>query len=67
MLNDLKEMEKVLNMPAIKLKQPTETRWLSHEQAVHSLRKCLCAIKANEGDATALHWVYQHILVNLIS
>ena len=58
--NDLKEMEKVLNMPAIKLKQPTETRWLSHEQAVHSLRKCLCAIKAtcekqaNEGDATAL-------------
>ena len=58
--SDLKEMEKVLHMPIIKLKQPTETRWLSHEQAVHSLRKCLkavkitCEMEANAGDATAL-------------
>ena len=27
------------------VKQPTQTRWLSHEQAVHSLRRCLSNVK----------------------
>ena len=56
----IKEIEAVLYQPSITVKQPTQTRWLSHEQAVHSLRKCLSSVKlvcqqeAMKGDATAL-------------
>lgn len=56
----LKEMEAILHQPSITVKQPTQTRWLSHEQAVHSLRKCLSSVKlvcqqeAVEGVATAM-------------
>ncbi len=56
----LKEMEAVLHQPSISVKQPTQTRWLSHEQAVHSLRKCLGSVKlvceqeGMKGDATAM-------------
>ena len=55
----LNEMEKVLNEPQIKLQRPTETRWLSHQNAVNSLRRCLKAViatvekEACQGDATA--------------
>ena len=39
---------------------PTDTRWLSYQNAVDSLRKCLAAVVATlekeacEGDATAV-------------
>ena len=52
-------MEKLLNEPQIKLQRPTETRWLSHQNAVDSLRRCLKAViatvekEACQGDATA--------------
>ena len=53
-------MEKVLHSTLVTVKQPTDTRWLSYEAAVDSLRKCLPSVKvvceqeANCGDATAL-------------
>ena len=56
----LQEMEKVLHSTLVTVKQPTDTRWLSYEAAVDSLRKCLPSVKlvceqeANSGDATAL-------------
>lgn len=55
----LKEIQKVLNEPELKLKRATDTRWLSHEGAVDALRKSYVAVKqtfeqeAAEGDATA--------------
>lgn len=58
-LSALKEMEKIFNEPQIKLQRPTDIRWLSYQNAVDSLRKCLAAVVATlekeacEGDATA--------------
>ena len=48
-----------MNEPQIKLQHPTDTRWLSYQNAVDSLRKCLAAVVATlekeacEEDATA--------------
>ena len=56
---ELSEMQKVLNEPHLKLQHPTETRWLSHQNAVDALRRCLKAVyttlqhEASEGEATA--------------
>ena len=56
---ELSEMQKVLNEPHLKLQRPTETRWLSHQNAVDALRRCLKAVyttlqhEASEGEATA--------------
>ena len=52
-------MQRVLNEPQLKLQRPTETRWLSHQNAVDALRRCLKAVyttlqnEAAEGEATA--------------
>ena len=52
-------MQKVLNEPQLKLQRPTETRWLSHQNAVEALRRCLKAVyttlehEAAVGEATA--------------
>ena len=52
-------MQKVLNESHLKLQQPTETRWLSHQNAVDALRRSLKAVystlqhEAAEGEATA--------------
>ena len=56
----LAAMQKVLDAPQLKLQRPTDTRWLSLENAVHAVRLCLDALvlaldnEACEGDATAL-------------
>ena len=56
----LQEMAKVLHQPSVTIKQLTETRWLSREAAVDSLRKCISSVKlvceqeAIKGDVTAL-------------
>ena len=56
---ELKEMQRVLNEPKLKLKRAAETHWLSHESAVDALRRSLKSVKtileeeAREGDATA--------------
>ena len=56
---ELSEMQRVLNEPQLKLQRPTETRWLSHQNAVDALRRCLKAVyttlqnEAAEGEATA--------------
>ena len=41
---ELSEMRKALNEPHLKLQRPTETRWLSHQNAVDALRRCLNAV-----------------------
>ena len=49
-----------MNHPALHLKRPADTRWLSLEQAVDALRRSLQPVRAvlnaeaEEGDATAL-------------
>ena len=56
---ELVEMQKILDEPQLKLQRPTETRWLSHQNAVDTLRRCLKAVyvtlqhEASEGEATA--------------
>lgn len=56
---ELSEMQRVLNEPHLKLQHPTETRWLSHQNAVDALQRCLKAVyttlqnEAAEGEATA--------------
>ena len=37
----LKEIQTVLNEPHLKLQRATDTRWLSHQNAVEALRKVL--------------------------
>ena len=57
---ELQDMQRVLDHPKLKLKKASETRWLSLENAVNSLRRCYKSVKAvleneaSEGDATAL-------------
>ena len=41
---ELSEMQRVLNEPHLKLQRPTETRWLSHQNTVDALRRCLKAV-----------------------
>ena len=56
----LKEIESILGDPAVKLKEIADTRWLSHENAVTAIRRCLPALitslereAAERTDATA--------------
>ena len=57
--SELREVQKTLDEPQLKLIHPTETRWLSHQNAVDALRKCLCAVhvtlqqEATQEEATA--------------
>ncbi|KAK3086416.1 hypothetical protein FSP39_018175 [Pinctada imbricata] len=37
----LKEFESILGDPAVKLREIADTRWLSHENAVTAIRRCL--------------------------
>nr|XP_033805888.1 zinc finger protein 862-like [Geotrypetes seraphini] len=49
----LTEMQNILNIPQIKLKMASDTRWLSHASAVQSLRQCMMSvIAALEREAT---------------
>ena len=56
----LKEMEKALNDPQLKMTRATGTRWLSHQSAVDALRRSIKSVKllmeqeAVQGNATAL-------------
>ena len=56
---ELQEMQRVLNVPKLKLKRASVTHWLSHESTVDALRRSLKAVKAIleeevcEGEATA--------------
>ena len=56
----LKEVEKAMNDPQLKLTRATETRWLSHQNAVDALRRSIVSVKllmeqeAETGNAVAL-------------
>ena len=41
----LKEVEKAMNDPRLKLTRATETSWLSHQNAVDALRRCIVSVK----------------------
>ena len=55
----LKEIQKVLEKPQLKLQRATETRWLSHQMAVDALRRTLVSVysfleqEATDGEALA--------------
>ncbi len=59
---ELREIEIVLHEPLLKLQRATDSRWLSHQNAIDSLRRCLKSVKlhvvleekAASGDATAI-------------
>ena len=55
----LKEIQKVLEKPQLKLQRATETHWLSHQMAVDALRRTLVSVhslleqEATDGEAPA--------------
>ena len=40
----LKEIQRVLNLPELKIIKPSDTRWLSHERCVKAVKQNYCAI-----------------------
>ena len=50
---NLKEIQKVLDIPELKIVKPSDTRWLSHEKCVSTVKKCYGAI------VSALETIYQ--------
>lgn len=56
----LREIEKAINDPLLKMTRATDTRWLSHQSAVDALRRSLLSVKlvleqeAASGNAIAL-------------
>ena len=41
---NLKEIQKVLELPELKIVKPSDTRWLAHENCVAAVKKCYGAI-----------------------
>ena len=41
---NLKEIQKVLKLPELKIVKPSDTRWLAHEKCVATVKKCYEAI-----------------------
>ena len=50
---NLKEIQKVLDIPELKIVKPSDTRWLFHEKCVSTVKKCYGAI------VSALETIYQ--------
>lgn len=53
----LREIEKAINDPLLKMTRATDTRWLSHQKAVDALRQSLVSVMEQEaasGNAIAL-------------
>ena len=50
---NLKELQKVLDIPELKIIKPSDTSWLSHEKSVSTVKKCYGAI------ASAPETIYQ--------
>ena len=50
---NLKEIQKVLDIPELKIVKPSDTRWLSHEKCVSTVKKCYGVI------VSALETIYQ--------
>ena len=50
---NLKEIQKVLDIPELKIVKPSDTRWLSHDKCVSTVKKCYGAI------VCALETIYQ--------
>ena len=50
---NLKEIQKVLDIPELKIVKPSDTRWLSHDKCVSTVKKCYGAI------VSALETIYQ--------
>ena len=50
---NLKEIQTVLDIPELKIVKPSDTRWLSHEKCVSTVKKCYGAI------VSALETIYQ--------
>ena len=59
-MQHLKEIEKAINDPQLKMLRATETRWLSHQNAIDALRRSIVSVKivleqeSALGNATAL-------------
>ncbi len=47
----LKEIQKVLDLPELKIVKPPDTRWLAHE-------RCVKAVKASYSSIFALEYIY---------
>ena len=43
---NLKEVQKVLDLPELKITKPSNTRWLAHERCVSTVKRCYGAIVA---------------------
>ena len=43
-IQNLKEIQIVLDIPELKIVKPSDTRWLSHEKCVSTVKKCYGAI-----------------------
>ena len=41
---NLKEIQKALELPELKIVKPSDTRWLAHENCVTTVKKCYGAI-----------------------
>ena len=51
-------LKAIHKMPYLKLKEAKDVRWLSHDQAVQTLRRCLAAVLiALEREATENLWI----------
>ena len=50
---NLKEIQKVLDIPELKIVKPPDTRWLFHEKCVSTVKQCYRAI------VSALETIYQ--------
>ena len=49
----LKEVQKELDLPELKITKPSDTRWLAHERCVSAVKKCYGAI------VTTLKQIYE--------
>ena len=43
---NLKEVQKVLDLPELKITKPSDTRWLAHERCVSTVKRCYGVIVA---------------------
>lgn len=49
----LKDIQKILDLPELKITKPSDTRWLAHEKCVTTVKKCYSAI------VTTLEKIYE--------
>ena len=50
---NLNEVQKVLDLPELKITKPSDTRWLAHERSISAVKRCYGAI------VTTLKQIYE--------